>query len=199
MKNKFSVALNLFALAIGVLFIVLWANGMGVFNLVSMVVGILIIVFSSWLTVAMIAKFKEGTIQRGGLIGGAIPLACSLVLGIAMVWASDVFVNIFSYLFATLLIIGAVYKFWEILSVKKTVAYPFWVFIMPAVLMACGIVLFAVGIKIVQQWLALIVGIAFVVFALHSLVEYALYRHIKSASAKRDATDVKFEEIPDKE
>lgn len=199
MKNKFSVVFDLLLLAVGVLFVVLWANGKGVFDLVSIVVGIVIIVFSSWLSVALIAKFKDGLIQRGGLIGAGIPLVCSLALGIAMVAASQVFVGIFSYLSATLLIVGALYKFWEIFSVRKTVVLPFWVFIMPAIVMVCGIVLFAIGIQIVQQWLALIVGVAFIIYALHSIVELVLYKRLKSQSNKRNATDVKFDELPDKD
>ena len=79
--------------------------------------------------------------------------------------------EIFSYLFATMLIVGANYKFWRIMSAKKTVDYPVWVFIIPSVVMVCGIVLFAVGIQIVQQWLALIVGIAFIGYSLHSLLD----------------------------
>ena len=48
MKNKFDLILNISVFVLGVIFIVLWSNGKGVFDLVSMAVGILFIVFSAW-------------------------------------------------------------------------------------------------------------------------------------------------------
>jgi uncharacterized membrane protein YfcA len=110
---------------------------------------------------------------------------------------SGFFVEIFSYLFATMLIVGAIYKFWRIMSAKKTVDYPVWVFIIPSVVMVCGIVLFAVGIQIVQQWLALIVGIAFIVYSLHSLLESVLFERLRSKRTKQNVEDVDFVDIPD--
>lgn len=196
MKSKFSLILNISVFVLGVLFIVLWANGMGVFDLVSMAVGALFIVFSAWSLVAMFVRAKDGLMPTQAAAWASLPIVGSLALGIAMVAASSFFVNIFSYLFATLLIIGAVYKFWEILSAKKTVNYPWWVYIVPSVVMVCGIVLFAIGIQIVQQILALIVGIAFIVYSLHSLLEFALYKKQQPEQAKRNVEDVDFVDIP---
>ena len=188
MKNRFDLILNISVFVLGVIFIVLWSNGKGVFDLVSMAVGILFIVFSAWSLVALPTKAVAWT---------SVPVVGSLALGIAMVAASSFFVEIFSYLFATMLIVGAIYKFWRIMSAKKTVDYPVWVFIIPSVVMVCGIVLFAVGIQIVQQWLALIVGIAFIVYSLHSLLESVLFERLRSKRTKQNVEDVDFVDIPD--
>ena len=144
MKNKFDLILNISVFVLGVIFIVLWSNGKGVFDLVSMAVGILFIVFSAWSLVALLVKRKDGVLPTKAVAWTSVPVVGSLALGIAMVAASSFFVEIFSYLFATMLIVGAIYKFWRIMSAKKTVDYPVWVFIIPSVVMVCGIVLFAV-------------------------------------------------------
>ena len=83
------------------------------------------------------------------------------------------------------------------MSAKKTVDYPVWVFIIPSVVMVCGIVLFAVGIQIVQQWLALVVGIAFIAYSLHSLLESVLFERLRSKRTKQNVEDVDFVDIPD--
>lgn len=197
MKNKFDLILNISVFVLGVIFIVLWSNGKGVFDLVSMAVGILFIVFSVWSLVALLVKRKDGVLPTKAVAWTSVPVVGSLALGIAMVAASSFFVEIFSYLFATMLIVGAIYKFWRIMSAKKTVDYPVWVFIIPSVVMVCGIVLFAVGIQIVQQWLALIVGIAFIVYSLHSLLESVLFERLRSKRTKQNVEDVDFVDIPD--
>lgn len=197
MKSKFSLILNISVFVLGVLFIVLWANGKGVFDLVSMAVGVLFIVFSAWSLVALFVRVKDSLLSSHTAVWASLPIVGSLALGIAMVAASSFFVSIFAYLFATLLIVGAVYKFWEILSAKKTVSYPWWVYIIPSVVMICGIMLFAIGIQIVQQCLALIVGIAFIVYSLHSLLEYSLYKKQQPKQAKRNVEDVDFIDLPD--
>lgn len=196
MKSKFSLILNISVFLLGVLFIVLWSKGKGVFDLVSMAVGVLFIVFSAWSLVALFVRAKDGLMSSHAAAWASLPIVGSLALGIAMVAASSFFVGIFSYLFATLLIVGAVYKFWEILSARKTVSYPWWVYIIPSVVMVCGIMLFAIGIQIVQQFLALIVGIAFIVYSLHSLLEYALYKKQQPKQAKRNVEDVDFIDLP---
>lgn len=193
MKNKFNLILNVVVFVLGILFIVLWANGKGVFDLVSMAVGIMLVVFSAWSLVALLVKRKDGLLSGNAVLWSSVPVVGSLALGIAMIAASSFFVGVFSYLFATLLIVGAVYKFWEIMSARKNVDYPVWMFIIPSVVMACGIILFAIGIQVVQQWLALVVGVAFVVYSLHSLLESVIFKKLRS---KWKADDVEYVELP---
>ena len=201
MKNKFSLILNLSVLALGIAFVALWAKGMGVFDLVSIVVGILFILFSSW---SLVTTFVASRNQKetaapdsGSMVVSLVPALGGLALGIAMVAASGFFVKILSYLFATLLIIGAIFKFWEIVSARKKVNYPVWVYILPSLLMVCGIVLFAVGIQIVQQWLALIVGIAFIAYSVNSMLEYGIYKKQRRNQKDSNVADVEFEDLPE--
>ena len=196
MKNKFNLILNAVVFVVGIIFIVLWANGKGVFDLASMSVGIILIVFSAWSLVSLLVKRKDGLLPSNAVLWSSVPIVGSLALGVAMVAASSFFVNIFSYLFATLLIVGAVYKFWNIMSARKEVDYPIWVFVVPSVVMACGIILLAVGIQAVQRWLALIVGIAFVVYSLHSLLESVLFKKLQSTQNKHKTDDVEYVELP---
>ena len=99
MKNKFDLILNISVFVLGVIFIVLWSNGKGVFDLVSMAVGILFIVFSAWSLVALLVKRKDGVLPTKAVAWTSVPVVGSLALGIAMVAASSFFVEIFSYLF----------------------------------------------------------------------------------------------------
>ena len=70
MKNKFDLILNISVFVLGVIFIVLWSNGKGVFDLVSMAVGILFIVFSAWSLVALLCQEKRMECCRQKLLRG---------------------------------------------------------------------------------------------------------------------------------
>ena len=97
MKNKFDLILNISVFVLGVIFIVLWSNGKGVFDLVSMAVGILFIVFSAWSLVALLVKRKDGVLPTKAVAWTSVPVVGSLALGIAMVAASSFFVDIFIF------------------------------------------------------------------------------------------------------
>ena len=55
--------------------------------------------------------------------------------------------------------------------------------------MVCGIVLLAMGLDKVGILLSLIVGIVFVVYSVHSLVEYLIYSSLEK-TIKASSTDV---------
>ncbi len=181
MKNrfgKFTLMLNLFVLLAGVLFIVLYVvYDKGVFNLVSIVAGITFMLsggisFASFLLEGRFSDNREK--QRGWW--NIVPILGGVLLGVALVAANEFFAEFISYIFAILLVIGAAYKFWFLLAFRKSVIFPKWFFIIPTIILVCGIVLFAIGINELQKVLSLIVGIAFVAYALNSIFEYVAYK-----------------------
>lgn len=199
MGKKFNVILNLCIFVIGVLFIVMWKHDNGVFNIASIATGVLLILFSSWTLVASFTKKRQSDTDSTDTFPlplTIVPAVGSLVLGIVLIVANSFFAELFSYLFAALLIVAAVYKYWEFFTIRKTLKAPAWTIIVPSIIMVCGIVLLAIGIQEIQKILALIIGIAFIVFSVHSLLEHFVYRKISKAQRNNpQVINVNFEEI----
>lgn len=201
MGKKFNLILNICIFAIGVAFIALWKHDKGVFNIMSIAGGILLILFSSCTLIATFTRNKPA--DTAGQLPVAltiVPAVGCLVLGIAMIAANNFFVELLSYLCAALLIIVALYKYWVFFTIRKTLKTPFWTIIIPSIIMVCGIVILAIGIQEVQKFLALIIGVAFVVYAIHSLLEHFVYKRLIKSQLGTHAsniTNVDYEEIKD--
>ena len=161
MKSKFSLIYNLVIFFIGVLFIVLWANDMKVFELVSQGLGIAFVVLGSLaMTAFFVRRSNEKEAQLKQSLWALVPQVASLILGLALIFAA-----------------------------RRVVALPWWLFVMPVLVMVCGIVLLAMGLDKVGILLSLIVGIVFVVYSVHSLVEYLIYSSLEK-TIKASSTDV---------
>ena len=189
MKNrfgKFTLMLNLFLLLAGILFIVLYiVYDKGVFNLISIVAGITFMLAGglSFATFLLGDRASENVKSRNWW--NLVPILASVLLGIALVAANGFFAEFISYIFAVLLVIGSVYKFWFLFMFRKRMIFPKWFFIIPGIFLVCGVVLFAIGISELQKVLSLIVGIAFVSYAINSLFEYVAYK--KSCVAEEES------------
>ncbi len=177
MENKYALQLNLFVFLAGLLFVILFYNGGGVFNLVSIILGIMFLLPSGMGIIAILRERSKGGVPVS--FWTLVPVVGGLVLGVVLVAMNEFFADILSYVFAALLIIGAAYKLIGMLAIRRRLVYPVWFYIIPLLIMACGIVLLALGIQIVQKWLSLIVGIAFMAYALNSVFEYIVYRKYK--------------------
>ena len=190
MKSKFSLIYNLVIFFVGVLFIVLWANDMKVFELVSQGLGIAFVVLASLaMTALFVRRSNEKEAQLKQSLWALVPQVASLILGLALIFAAGAFADAFSLFFALLLIVAAVMKFWILFAARRVVALPWWLFVMPVLVMVCGIVLLAMGLDKVGILLSLIVGIVFVVYSVHSLVEYLIYSSLEK-TIKASSTDV---------
>lgn len=181
MTSKFTFLLNIFAFVVGVLFIVLFCNGVGAFEVFSVILGISFILISCFSLISMFAKEKADFVPERRTNWMIIPDVGGLILGIVLVAAHEFFAEFLSAVFAVLLIVGAIYKLWGLYAIRKTVVYPKWFYIVPTVIFICGIVLFTIGINAVQKVLSLIIGIAFVAYAVNSLLEYIAYRRCVKA------------------
>lgn len=190
MKSKFSLIYNLVIFFVGVLFIVLWANDMKVFELVSQGLGIAFVVLGSLaMTAFFVRRSNKKEAQLKQSLWALVPQVASLILGLALIFAAGAFADAFSLFFALLLIVAAVMKFWILFAARRVVALPWWLFVMPVLVMVCGIVLLAMGLDKVGILLSLIVGIVFVVYSVHSLVEYLIYSSLEK-TIKASSTDV---------
>jgi uncharacterized membrane protein HdeD (DUF308 family) len=80
-------------------------------------------------------------------------------------------VGIMVYLFAVLLIVAGIYQIIMLAVGHRPIKFPVWMYIMPTLMTAAGIVILATDVKTIESVVVLITGISLVAFALNRIVE----------------------------
>ena len=118
MKSKLPLLSNVFVFIVGLLLVILH-NRAAILEII-IIVGIVFIVPSCLALIALFAR------QEKRMISGVavLPIVGGLILGIALVAVPQFFVGFTAYTFAVVLILGAVYKLWALLSWSRKVHFP---------------------------------------------------------------------------
>lgn len=96
---------------------------------------------------------------------------CGVGLGVWMILSPGSLVGIMVYLFAALLIIAGLYQIIMLAVGHRPMCFPWWMYIMPTLMTAAGIVILSTDVKTLESTVVLITGICLVVFVLNSFVE----------------------------
>lgn len=182
MKSKLPLLSNVFVFIVGLLLVVLH-NRAAILEMIIIIIGIMFIVPSCLALIALFAR-KEKRMMSG--VAG-VPIVGGLILGIALVAAPQFFVGFTAYTFAIVLILGAVYKLWALLSWSRRVHFPIGCYIIPTLTLAAGIVIFSTDVLRIESVLVLVTGISFMAYAINSLLEYLVYRHFLKQQAATEA------------
>ncbi len=177
------LALETVVLVIGILFI-----ATGVFNLI----------------IEMNRKDEKGRKRISPI--GVLATAGTGILGILMVCTPHTMINLIIYLFAAAFILLGVYQICSLAFFYRPVTFPFWFFILPALLVITGVVICIIGPSAVAQTMTLITGIALIVYAIASFIDIAGLlsfrrdmRKMAEASQSAAQTDTTPREVEDVE
>ena len=113
------------------------------------------------------------------------------VLGIIMVLMPVGMVNIIIYLFAAAIILLGLYEICALAFMYRPVTFPFWFFILPSLMVICGLVICILGAEKVGELAVIVTGVALIVYSVSTfmniigLVSYR--RSIRKASATETA------------
>lgn len=150
------------------------------------------------------------TNKKGSSMIGMLTAIASGALGIWMLIDPGSLVNLLVYLFAALIILGGVYQICTLTLSYKPIRFPFGFYILPVLMVACGIVMIILGPTAIANALTLIIGISLIVYAISMFIEIggvsAFRRSMKkveqdAAKAEKEAAtdvgpiDVKAEEV----
>ena len=138
---------------------------------------------------SIVALLSRGNMGKVNMLA-LMPVVGGLLLGIALVAAPAFFVGVLSYTFAVLIIAGSLVKFWMLFSMGRSVKMPLWLYVVPALMLVCGIVILLTDIRTIESVLVLITGIAFVAYSANSLMEYLAVRRYKKSHLSSGTTDV---------
>ena len=137
-----------------------------------LVIGILFIATGVFnLIIEMNRKDEKGRKRISPI--GVLATAGTGILGILMVCTPHTMINLIIYLFAAAFILLGVYQICSLAFFYRPVTFPFWFFILPALLVITGVVICIIGPSAVAQTMTLITGIALIVDAIASFIDIA--------------------------
>ena len=170
------ISVNIFALVAGIVLIVLH-NELQLLNYIVILVGLGIILPSAFMIYSFFKTRNEIMPNAGGIIALIFSIMAA-TLGIVMIAKPVIFVGLLTYLLAALLIISGLYHIIYMAASSKIYKFPFWYYILPALILAAGIVIMATDLAKIQAVVVLVTGIALVLFAVHSAIANIVLKRI---------------------
>lgn len=174
MKGRNLILMALVTLAIGILMII-FRNALAS-NSVVIGCGILFILAGvANVTVFLGSRDKDGHARMGavGTAIGWLASAAAVVLGVVMVLFRTVFETMVGYMFAVLLLFGALFQFCLLLFGSKPVRLSSWFFLVPMALCGAAVYIFMQQPGRSDYAIMLATGISLAFFGLMTLVESA--------------------------
>lgn len=138
---------------------------------VVVVVGILFIAISVFNFAFEFSRKRKAA--GGASIAALLSSAGAGVLGILMVFTPSDMVDLMVYLFAAAIILLGLFQIINLAFAYRPITFPFWFFILPALLVVTGVVICIVGAHTVGETMILITGVALVVYSVATFVDIA--------------------------
>ncbi len=111
--------------------------------------------------------------RRHAYVWGLVVSIFGVLLGIAMLVATDVFAAVMAYFFGILLIVAGVYHVLAVSYLARPFVLPAYFYIIPILMIAAGcVIIFAPTVQEAKAVVVLITGIGMVCSAVNSLLEY---------------------------
>lgn len=174
MKGRNLILMALVTLAIGILMII-FRNALAS-NSVVIGCGILFILAGvANVTVFLGSRDKNGHARMGavGTAIGWLASAAAVVLGVVMVLFRTVFETMVGYMFAVLLLFGALFQFCLLLFGSRPVRLSSWFFLVPMALCGAAVYIFMQQPGRSDYAIMLTTGISLAFFGFMTLVESA--------------------------
>ena len=188
MKGRNLILMALVTLAIGILMII-FRNTLASNNVVIGCGILFILAGVANVTVFLGSRDKNGHARMGavGTAIGWLASAAAVVLGVVMVLFRTIFETMVGYMFAVLLLFGALFQFCLLLFGSKPVRLSSWFFLVPMALCGAAVYIFMQQPGRSDYAIMLTTGISLAFFGLMTLVEATLISS-GNRSLRRTAT-----------
>ena len=175
-KRSSGFLVNTFVFLAGLLLTLLYDEAR-LMESVVIVAGVMFLVPSVIALVLMMAQASKTAAweyadePRAGIgNGGVLPLLGGICFGLSLILRPLLFVEILSYIFAAVLLLGGVYHIVVLFITSRKVGVSLWLYLLP--LLVAVFVLLITDVRTVEKWVNLITGISLMCISLASLLEY---------------------------
>lgn len=177
-KRSSGFLVNTFVFLAGLLLTLLYDEAR-LMESVVIVAGVMFLVPSVIALVLMMAQASKTVAgeyadePRAGIgNGGVLPLVGGICFGLSLILRPLLFVEILSYIFAAVLLLGGVYHIVVLFITSRKVGVSLWLYLLPLLVAVAGFVLLITDVRTVEKWVNLITGISLMCISLASLLEY---------------------------
>lgn len=177
-KRSSGFLVNTFVFLAGLLLTLLYDEAR-LMESVVIVAGVMFLVPSVIALVLMMAQASKTAAgeyadePRAGIgNGGVLPLLGGICFGLSLILRPLLFVEILSYIFAAVLLLGGVYHIVVLFITSRKVGVSLWLYLLPLLVAVAGFVLLITDVRTVEKWVNLITGISLMCISLASLLEY---------------------------
>ena len=177
-KRSSGFLVNTFVFLAGLLLTLLYDEAR-LMESVVIVAGVMFLVPSVIALVLMMAQASKTAAgeyadepQAGIGNGGVLPLLGGICFGLSLILRPLLFVEILSYIFAAVLLLGGVYHIVVLFITSRKVGVSLWLYLLPLLVAVAGFVLLITDVRTVEKWVNLITGISLMCISLASLLEY---------------------------
>ena len=177
-KRSSGFLVNTFVFLAGLLLTLLYDEAR-LMESVAIVAGVMFLVPSVIALVLMMAQASKAVAgeyadePRAGIgNGGVLPLLGGICFGLSLILRPLLFVEILSYIFAAVLLLGGVYHIVVLFITSRKVGVSLWLYLLPLLVAVAGFVLLITDVRTVEKWVNLITGISLMCISLASLLEY---------------------------
>ena len=179
MNNRASSWLTIvITAAVGILFII-WHARLDLLSWIVVAMGILLILPGAYNIITSFTKSaptadgstSRAVERRGSAVSSTIASDCTVALGIWMLIQPDFFVELLAYLFAVLLIVYGIYQILVVAYFSRPYAMPWFFYIVPAILVATGVVILCTSVHTMNSVVVLLTGILLLLSAINWALE----------------------------
>lgn len=191
MKAKTALIISTLIMIAGIALTVVYT--MDVFTYIIIALGVAFII-PSFINMAM-SSTSNATIPEGKKVkiqrfSGLISSVGSVIFGITMIGWSDLYVPFLPMIFAIILILGGCFHLCAMGLAFRPHRLPAWLYIMPVALLGMGFaIMYADKEVLTAQYIVLMSGIGFIIFALNAWIELWFVRKIYRIPVKSNTEE----------
>ena len=190
MKAKTALIVSILIMVAGIILTIV--HTMNVFTYIIVSLGIAFII-PAFYNIAKIsteeADITEGVGDKFHRYSGLVSSVGSVILGIIMIGWSGSFEVFLPMIFGIILVLGACFHSFIMALALRPVRLPIWLFSMPIILLALGLVILFVNQNtLTPPTIVLMSGIGLIIFAINSWIELWVMRKINQARAAEAET-----------
>lgn len=183
MKNSGNNWLTILVVFVAGVLLIAWHSRIDILQWVVVLVGITLIVPALYSFIIALGRRRRGEGDQDRRTARTSTLwtaVAAIALGVWMVLDPTFFAGLLAYMFGAILILYGLYHIVTMSYWLRPVVFPFWFYIIPVLMIAAGIVILCTTVRMMNDIVVLVTGIALVASAVNSMLEYTA-----SASARR--------------
>lgn len=176
MKNSGSNWLTILVVFVSGVLLIAWHSRIDILQWVVILVGVTLIVPALYSFIVALGRRRRGEggeSERTARTSTLWASVAAMALGVWMVIDPTFFAGLLAYIFGAILVLYGIYHIVLMSYWLKPLVFPFWFYVIPALMIAAGVIILCTPVRVMNSVVVLMTGIALVASAVNSMLEYS--------------------------